>query len=150
MEIFVLFLIAGLAAFWWVNHTMKKNEERLKEQESSDTAAPYKVEPEVVKEVEKVEVQQSQPEPNKCGCGRSPTGFCVGLHKLTAEEWAVHADNPNKVEPAKEVKRPRKTKPTPVEPVSEPKKTRGRKPSNEKKATSQVKTSKSKKSKSAN
>ena len=22
-----------------------------------------------------------------CGCGRSATGFCTGLHKLTAEEW---------------------------------------------------------------
>jgi hypothetical protein len=32
----------------------------------------------------------------KCGCGRSPTGFCVGLHKLTAEEWAVSDQNPNK------------------------------------------------------
>lgn len=37
------------------------------------------------------------PEPTKCGCGRSPTGLCVGLHKLTTEEWANHADNPNRV-----------------------------------------------------
>jgi hypothetical protein len=22
-----------------------------------------------------------------CGCGRSPTGFCTGLHKLSAAEW---------------------------------------------------------------
>jgi len=35
--------------------------------------------------------------PAKCGCGRSPTGFCVGLHKLSTDEWAVHADNPNMV-----------------------------------------------------
>ena len=33
----------------------------------------------------------------QCGCGRSPTGFCVGLHKLTAEEWAVSDQNPNKI-----------------------------------------------------
>jgi hypothetical protein len=33
----------------------------------------------------------------KCGCGRSPSGLCVGLHKLSADEWAVHADNPSKV-----------------------------------------------------
>ena len=32
----------------------------------------------------------------QCGCGRSPTGFCVGLHKLTAEEWVVSDQNPNK------------------------------------------------------
>lgn len=22
-----------------------------------------------------------------CGCGRSPTGFCTGLHNLSDEEW---------------------------------------------------------------
>lgn len=32
----------------------------------------------------------------QCGCGRSASGFCVGLHKLTAEEWAAHPDNPVK------------------------------------------------------
>jgi hypothetical protein len=37
----------------------------------------------------------------QCGCGRSPTGFCVGLHKLTAEEWAVSDQNPNKASVAK-------------------------------------------------
>ena len=26
-------------------------------------------------------------EPRKCGCGRSPTGNCIGWHKLTAEEY---------------------------------------------------------------
>jgi hypothetical protein len=34
-----------------------------------------------------------------CGCGRSPSGFCVGLHKLSEEEWAKHEDNPNKSKP---------------------------------------------------
>ena len=24
---------------------------------------------------------------SKCGCGRSPTGLCVGWHKLTKEEY---------------------------------------------------------------
>ena len=53
-------------------------------------AAPYKVDaPETVR--------VHQPEPARCGCGRSQSGFCVGLHKLTAEEWAVHADNPRRV-----------------------------------------------------
>ena len=28
-------------------------------------------------------------EPPKCGCGRSSTGFCVGLHKLSPEAWAA-------------------------------------------------------------
>jgi hypothetical protein len=56
----------------------------------------------------------------KCGCGRSPTGLCVGLHKLSADEWAVHADNPVKAAPpapAKKQPAPRKppvAKPAPV------------------------------------
>lgn len=24
-----------------------------------------------------------------CGCGRSPTGFCIGWHSLTTEEYAA-------------------------------------------------------------
>ena len=57
--------------------------------EAPKAEAPYKVEaaPEV-----------KAPEPAKCGCGRSPSGYCVGLHALTTEAWAVHPDNPNKVE----------------------------------------------------
>jgi hypothetical protein len=47
----------------------------------AEPAVPYKVD---------------APTPAKCGCGRSSTGFCVGLHKLTAEEWAAHPDNPVK------------------------------------------------------
>lgn len=54
-------------------------------------AVPYKVET-------PAPVEASAPQ---CGCGRSPTGLCVGLHKLSADEWAVHADNPAKVAPAK-------------------------------------------------
>jgi len=51
--------------------------------------APYKVEAPV------------ETGPAKCGCGRSQSGLCVGLHKLTPEEWATHADNPNATKPAK-------------------------------------------------
>jgi len=40
-------------------------------------------------------------EPAQCGCGRSPTGLCVGLHKLSDADWAVHADNPKKSAPVK-------------------------------------------------
>ena len=28
-----------------------------------------------------------EPTPVICGCGRSPTGFCTGLHDLSDEEW---------------------------------------------------------------
>jgi hypothetical protein len=55
--------------------------------------APYKVEAPVA------------PEPAKCGCGRSQSGLCVGLHKLTPEEWATHKDNPSATKPAPKKKR---------------------------------------------
>jgi CDGSH-type Zn-finger protein len=29
-------------------------------------------------------------EEKKCGCGRSQTGYCTGLHKLTNEEYTKH------------------------------------------------------------
>ena len=68
-----------------------------------ETVAPYKVEtPAPVAPV-------AAPEPAKCGCGRSTTGLCVGLHKLTAEEWATHADNPAKPVKAKPASRAQKT-----------------------------------------
>lgn len=63
------------------------------------TEAPYKVETSVIDTTTSVSVGFDPvvpAMPAKCGCGRSPTGLCVGLHKLTAEEWAGHADNPNK------------------------------------------------------
>jgi hypothetical protein len=43
-------------------------------------------------------VESPAKEPAKCGCGRSPTGYCVGLHRLTEEQWAVSDKNPNRVE----------------------------------------------------
>ena len=45
----------------------------------AEAVAPYKV------------------EPAKCGCGRSPSGLCVGLHALSDAEWATNDANPNKV-----------------------------------------------------
>ena len=32
-------------------------------------------------------------QPTPCGCGRSKSGFCVGLHSLSEEEWSTHPDN---------------------------------------------------------
>ncbi len=55
---------------------------------------PYKVEA----PVDVAPAVVSAPEPARCGCGRSASGFCVGLHKLTAEEWAAHPEN--KAKPA--------------------------------------------------
>jgi hypothetical protein len=93
-------------------------------------AVPYKVEAPAV--------TPTPVEPAKCGCGRSPTGLCVGLHKLTAEEWATHADNPSKpvtkAAPAKPAAKPRAKpaakKPAATKPaaITAAKKPRGRKP----------------------
>lgn len=33
-------------------------------------------------------------EQTKCGCGRSKTGYCTGLHKLTKEEWEQRESQP--------------------------------------------------------
>jgi len=62
--------------------------------------APYKVEA-------PAPAPLPTPEPVKCGCGRSASGYCVGLQKLTQDEWAVHEDNPKKV-----------TKPAPKKPAA--------------------------------
>lgn len=32
----------------------------------------------------------------KCGCGRSPTGYCVGLHAMTNEQYKKHVEEQNK------------------------------------------------------
>lgn len=34
----------------------------------------------------------TQEAPIKCGCGRSPSGYCIGLHSLTGDqfvEWKI-------------------------------------------------------------
>lgn len=102
--------------------------------------------PAPVAETKPVESVNAIAEPAKCGCGRSPTGFCVGLHKLTTEEWSVHADNPNraavKEQPKKRAAKPRTetkkvdAKPAPKKAKSEPKKAEVKKPSPKKKAES--------------
>ena len=59
--------------------------------------APYKIEaPATNWPFPRPDVAAQASTQTKCGCGRSQTGFCIGLHSLTPEEWAVHADNPAK------------------------------------------------------
>jgi hypothetical protein len=57
------------------------------------------------------------PKARPCGCGRSPTGNCVGLHKLSDAEWAMSDQNPNRVEVAPVVVTA--NTPTEVAPVAE-------------------------------
>jgi hypothetical protein len=64
---------------------------------ASAPEAPYKIEaPTSDWPFPKAHVDAKPSTQTKCGCGRSQTGFCVGLHSLTPEEWANHADNPAK------------------------------------------------------
>jgi hypothetical protein len=78
--------------------------------ETTKAEVPYKVE--VAPVIEEVKA----PEPAKCGCGRSPTGNCVGLHALTTEAWAVHPDNPKKAEPVATTLIPTVVESTPSKP----------------------------------
>lgn len=81
-------------------------------------AAPYKVpEPAATTPIPLTPAN----EPPKCGCGRSSTGFCVGLHKLSPEAWADHPNNPATVgkivaEPAQPEKKKRTFAKKPVAP----------------------------------
>lgn len=60
-----------------------------------------------------VRVKENPEEFGKCGCGRSPTGKCVGWHGLTEEQWIegktqmIHALMSGQIQP------------TPQEPVDE-------------------------------
>jgi hypothetical protein len=48
------------------------------------------------------------PPQNKCGCGRSETGFCTGLHMIPKKDWAAGV----RVIPAPKPKRTYKKKTT--------------------------------------
>ena len=100
------------------------------ELEKQEAEAPYKVDIIEEKVAVSTSVEQAMAQtavqPTKCGCGRSSTGFCVGLHKLTEAEWAVHADNPKKSVAEKPVKRPRKPAATKTTAAT---KTKSKKPS---------------------
>lgn len=73
--------------------------------------APYKVE---------------TPVSSKCGCGRSPTGYCTGLHNLSDAAWAARQPVPPGVAAvvAKVKARKPKTAPVPVITASKPRKPR--------------------------
>jgi len=72
--------------------------------------APYKLEPPADATATTPLPYIPANEPPRCGCGRSSTGYCVGLHKLSPEQWATSTDNPDsvtKVVVPEPVKKPR-------------------------------------------
>ena len=38
----------------------------------------------------------SEVKQKSCSCGRSPTGFCVGLHSMANEQYKAHLDQQQK------------------------------------------------------
>ncbi len=89
----------------------------------NDSVAPYKV------ETPAAEATTTKVEPTKCGCGRSPSGYCVGLHSLTTEEWNAHPANPApvveaktevKATPAKRARKPAAKKPAAMKAPAKP------------------------------
>lgn len=127
--IFILVFVIALAA--WVYYRRISDADS---DQTTQTAVPYKIEtPPVVGKpaddrVEAVSPLPSTVEAKRCGCGRSASGFCVGLHQLTPEQWAKHPDNPRKPEPpVKKVKAKKQTTTTVVEKPTTSKKTTARK-----------------------
>jgi hypothetical protein len=90
-----------------------------------NVSAPYKLEPPAATTpIPSVPAN----EPPRCGCGRSATGFCVGLHKLSPEAWAGHPNNPDMVgkivaepaRPEKKLRKPAVKKPAAIKAPAKP------------------------------
>ena len=107
---FIIIIAALIGAVWWFTAREKALEKsgrhpldgNVTRKEPDLTTKPDGIGHETIP-VAPILTQQ-----NACGCGRSSTGFCVGLHSLSEQEWAAHADNPNK--PATKPRKPRAKK----------------------------------------
>jgi len=103
--IIVLFGLAVLIAVIYklLNHSDKTPDplDKLEADANAKLAEAEKAAKAKMDEVLHVaETATETPKKGTCGCGRSPTGNCVGLHKLSDAEWAMHESNPNRVEVA--------------------------------------------------
>ncbi len=94
MELIVTLAVLALAGYWVYDLSQKQKKDA---DTKVDAWQPPKELTEKPAEVSGSEYRVESTAP-KCGCGRSPTGFCVGLHKLTPEQWATHDQNPNRTE----------------------------------------------------
>jgi CDGSH-type Zn-finger protein len=53
-------------------------------------------------------IVESIPQQTKCGCGRSETGFCTGLHRIPKKDWAAGVrDIPAEKPKRKHTKKPK-------------------------------------------
>jgi hypothetical protein len=106
MELIVTLAILALAGYWVYDLSQKQKKDA---DTKLDTWQPPQELTEKSADVSGSENRVESTAP-KCGCGRSPTGFCVGLHKLSAEDWAVSDQNPNRVTEVAAVTADRKVK----------------------------------------
>lgn len=106
MEIILALVAIVLAGYWF---WYRNQSDKPAASGSLDPEAPYKVETPAPQTV--------AAEPRRCGCGRSQSGFCVGLHALTPEQWAQHADNPYRTKPAEAVAKTAAKKPAAKRPA---------------------------------
>jgi hypothetical protein len=134
--IIVLFGLAVLIAVIYklLNHSDKTPDplDKLEAEANAKLAEAEKAAKAKMDEVLHVaETATETPKKGTCGCGRSPTGNCVGLHKLSDAEWAISDKNPNRVEVAPVVvtaDTPSLTTETSVKEAPKPKKARATKP----------------------
>ena len=146
MELIVTLAILALAGYWI--YDMSRQHKKDADQKLDDWQPPKDVTDKPWPYGEKVAEGKIHVKPAelsgseyrveatapKCGCGRSPTGFCVGLHKLAPEEWAIHDQNPNRVTEVAAVTADNKTKA-----VSKAKKAPVKKPAAKKQASAKKK-----------
>jgi hypothetical protein len=123
--IILMFGLAVLIAVIYklLNHS-DKTPDPLDKMEADAVAAVKTAEEKVAETLEKAASAAEVVKKGTCGCGRSPTGNCVGLHKLSDAEWAMHESNPNRVEVAPVVV----TADTPATPEAVPEATPVKKP----------------------
>lgn len=97
--IFGLLFVAAIAAWVWYQVVLKTDKLPVSDSKDSTLDAPYKIETPAPQAVAPAPLPTAE-EPQRCGCGRSASGFCVGLHALSLEQWAEHPDNPRRPTPA--------------------------------------------------
>jgi len=85
MELIIAIAVIGVIGYVGYK-VLNKEKEDGSHPLDSVTPAPYKI--------ESPPIESTQPAAAKCGCGRSSSGLCVGLHKLSEEEWKSHPEYP--------------------------------------------------------
>jgi CDGSH-type Zn-finger protein len=102
MELIII-IAALIGAFWWLTVREKALEESGRHPLDGNVT---RKEPDLTTNPDGIGHQSIPVAPvltqqTACGCGRSKTGYCVGLHGLSDAAWATHKDNPKAKKPRK-------------------------------------------------